>query len=1118
MDDDEDEIDIFFARPRRVRSTIKLKFSKKSPQAEEEEEEVFEDDSNESNGDTDSDESNDEGSFQDEEVQDLFEASFQEEEKYASDDNQEDNEEEEKQETRPALSSKDFYQPKSSSSILPSLSSNQPRNYHKKSQDVSPTKNLKWFLPQEPIIDRSDPYYFIRRPSALRLLAKRINGPEIWEKEFLTLSSASRLNEKEEERVTRRLNGVQVCARIFRLGSIEKNDEIYDTDDYVRLDSKQRIQALKIATQQNYIPWFFHMFKSKRTRLRLNFYPLAFGEDQCKILQRLWMPLVAKPEGEYADASTLAFHVAHLHLQRELLCLHQNYDCNIFNPYLIVIAPTEDATEIMMKENIYTNYDYWYSNGRAASDNQKFILIWRSYNNTRWSAPINLEYRSPSLLAKAISQTWPAYHEWIGQRLAEPSSQGFDTWTNEDVIDFNIVDDYPESPSLVEEILVPLCEHNDKCVIREQQKFYHHRRYNNTIRNGARSSFSFNENADSLLQGVSGTINGKRQFASLDSLNDHRRMISLTSFQATTMMDTNIGAFASSSTQSLPSSLKEDVDNDYHQERLSLSLPFLLSDSYDIPFKASQKNRRLLQMLTHISNATFDFDIPNYDWSVAMNNKLCCLHEILYNFRFVPPSYFAVEPRDGKWFSSKVKIVGCGDYTILVQIPWTSSPKSLLSSGYGTRATEAYLDGRPDSLREPSQQRHRFAKVLRVVKIFDMNSFIDQHAIIISSQSGAIEKSLTTSNEEAMYMDYYTKHFRREIWISLKIPRHRHVCRTYGWFHYGSKIGLVMERLFKSFAIFIACFKILYNKHLLNHAAFGATSEEERYRSVNFSERDVKDMYSLSEKIGEAPNLKFVPESEAEIHKSGVENLKWSLKIFKQYHFNMYGTPRHSPSAKGAAPKKISNADLLPPLIKMLCFFRDAAIGLDHIHAHHIVHRDLKPSNIMMDENGRVVVIDFGNACIMSDCIFQCVTGNRHYQPLGFLKHSSVGRTGGGGGADNSNELRYFVYSDGSVDVYALLLMMKMELINFVPVREWPIDFVKRVEEYLKRLENILISISSSEPRFNEWRSLERGNEQPYVPSEQWYRWHYQKMSQELPTMRHIIQMLNETIEMYVHL
>jgi serine/threonine protein kinase len=39
---------------------------------------------------------------------------------------------------------------------------------------------------------------------------------------------------------------------------------------------------------------------------------------------------------------------------------------------------------------------------------------------------------------------------------------------------------------------------------------------------------------------------------------------------------------------------------------------------------------------------------------------------------------------------------------------------------------------------------------------------------------------------------------------------------------------------------------------------------------------------------------------------------------------------------------------------------REAALALGHAHGRHVVHRDVKPANIMLDEDGRVVLTDFG--------------------------------------------------------------------------------------------------------------------------------------------------------------
>jgi serine/threonine protein kinase len=55
-------------------------------------------------------------------------------------------------------------------------------------------------------------------------------------------------------------------------------------------------------------------------------------------------------------------------------------------------------------------------------------------------------------------------------------------------------------------------------------------------------------------------------------------------------------------------------------------------------------------------------------------------------------------------------------------------------------------------------------------------------------------------------------------------------------------------------------------------------------------------------------------------------------------------------------------ASAQPSLSALLRLFVELCRALEHAHARGIVHRDLKPSNVMVDETGRVRVLDFGVA------------------------------------------------------------------------------------------------------------------------------------------------------------
>ncbi|MBI4677811.1 MAG: protein kinase [Elusimicrobia bacterium] len=50
-------------------------------------------------------------------------------------------------------------------------------------------------------------------------------------------------------------------------------------------------------------------------------------------------------------------------------------------------------------------------------------------------------------------------------------------------------------------------------------------------------------------------------------------------------------------------------------------------------------------------------------------------------------------------------------------------------------------------------------------------------------------------------------------------------------------------------------------------------------------------------------------------------------------------------------------------------YFRDVASALDYAHTRKVIHRDMKPSNVMIDEEGKARVMDFGVARVAKDAL-----------------------------------------------------------------------------------------------------------------------------------------------------
>lgn len=64
----------------------------------------------------------------------------------------------------------------------------------------------------------------------------------------------------------------------------------------------------------------------------------------------------------------------------------------------------------------------------------------------------------------------------------------------------------------------------------------------------------------------------------------------------------------------------------------------------------------------------------------------------------------------------------------------------------------------------------------------------------------------------------------------------------------------------------------------------------------------------------------------------------------------------------GPTLRQVLEREGVVPVEKALVIAKMACIGLHYAHSAQVIHRDIKPSNIALDENGNVVILDFGIA------------------------------------------------------------------------------------------------------------------------------------------------------------
>jgi eukaryotic-like serine/threonine-protein kinase len=94
----------------------------------------------------------------------------------------------------------------------------------------------------------------------------------------------------------------------------------------------------------------------------------------------------------------------------------------------------------------------------------------------------------------------------------------------------------------------------------------------------------------------------------------------------------------------------------------------------------------------------------------------------------------------------------------------------------------------------------------------------------------------------------------------------------------------------------------------------------------------------------------------------------------------------------------------------------EAASGLEHAHRRGLVHRDIKPANLLFDDDGRVVIADFGLARALAEAGVTESSG----AILGTAKYAAPEQARG-------------LSVDGRADVYALALVLVESITGRVP-------------------------------------------------------------------------------------
>ncbi len=66
----------------------------------------------------------------------------------------------------------------------------------------------------------------------------------------------------------------------------------------------------------------------------------------------------------------------------------------------------------------------------------------------------------------------------------------------------------------------------------------------------------------------------------------------------------------------------------------------------------------------------------------------------------------------------------------------------------------------------------------------------------------------------------------------------------------------------------------------------------------------------------------------------------------------------------------------------MRYFFSSLLLSIEHLHSHNIIYRDIKPENSIVNDKGKVILIDLGTAKLLTKEKFyktSTVIGTPHY-------------------------------------------------------------------------------------------------------------------------------------------